>query len=324
MPRFTLPLPARQVYIHNFLVHARTTVLSTALRSAVSQIAPPHLAAEMNQHAPAAARQVLQGLGVRDDQVFAVPSVLRQDPRTLGYYRLLLGVSQKRFYGHGSGLGPFKALEDRGVIRAAIDPDIPDLCTEMNQAMGDLVTSINMTPLDVDQLPLMTLGAQADGSWRTRIGQKATEDVFDALKNVIKARGIAYTDDAHSLTLTNSAGRQVTIALAAVALAADPDVVINETVNGQEMFKVAIEIKGGTDYSNAHNRAGEAEKSHLKAAKAGASDYWTVISTTGMTMSTLKTESPKTKQWFDLEEVLAGVGDGWDRLVNHVLIVMGI
>jgi hypothetical protein len=31
----------------------------------------------------------------------------------------------------------------------------------------------------------------------------------------------------------------------------------------------AIEIKGGRDYSNIHNRIGEAEKSHQKAEKQG-------------------------------------------------------
>ncbi|MGH9129193.1 MAG: XcyI family restriction endonuclease [Acidimicrobiales bacterium] len=321
MAEFALPPPARQVYIRSFLANARTSVLSDAIRDAVRLVDPATLAAEMDQHAPPAARQILQGLGVRDDTVFAVPSVLRQDPRTLGYYRLLLGVSQKRFYGRGSGMGPFKAMEDRGGIRADLDRAIPELCKAMNQAMGELVTTVGaaLTPLDVEQLPLMTLGAQADGSWRTRIGQRATEDVFDALKSVVKAQGIAYVDGAHALSLTNAAQRHVTI-----ALAADPDVVIKETVNTQEFFKVAIEIKGGTDHSNAHNRAGEAEKSHRKAADDGASDFWTVMSTTGVSMSTLRTESPTTKQWFDLEEVLAGAGPGWDRLVNHVRIVMGI
>jgi hypothetical protein len=321
MGKFTLPPPARQVYVRNFLELARATVLSAALRAAVKEIDPQTLAAEMNQHAPAAVRKVLQGLSVRDDQVFVTPSVLRTDPRTLGYYRLLLGVSQKRFYGHGSGLGPFKAMEDKGVIRPGLDSDLPDVCEAMNESMAALVTGIGggMTQLDVEQLPLMTLGAQADGSWRTRIGQKATEDVFDALKNVIKTRGVAYTDTARRLTLTNSSGRVVTL-----ALAADPDVVIKETVNDQEVFKVAVEIKGGTDYSNAHNRAGEAEKSHRKAAKSGASDFWTVISKTGISMSTLQTESPTTKQWFDLEEVLGGAGKDWGRLVNLVLSVMGI
>ena len=321
MASFTLPPPARQVYIRNFLDEARTSVLADSLRAAVKEIAPQTLADEMNTHAPAAARQVLQGTHVRDDLVFATPSVLRRDPRTLGYYRLLLGVSQKRFYTTASGLGPFKSMEERGIIRPALDPDIPALCDALNAAMGDLVVTLKggMTATDVDQLPIMTLGAQADGSWRTRIGRKATEDVFDALKSVIKGQGVTYTDDERSLSLTNSSGRPV-----AIALASDPDVVIKEMVNTQEVFKVAIEIKGGTDHSNAHNRAGEAEKSHRKAALAGATDFWTVISTTGISMTTLQSESPTTRQWFNLEEVLACAGADWTRLVNLVLSAMGI
>lgn len=321
MASFALPPPARQVYIRNFLDDSRTRVLVGALRPAVNAIAPQTLSSEINAHAPASARKVLQGTGVRDELVFATPSVLRQDPRTLGYYRLLLGVSQKRFYTGASGLGPFKSMEERGVIRPALDPDIPALCDALNTSMGDLVLSIKggMTAIDVDQLPIMTLGAQADGSWRTRIGQKATEDVFDSLKSVIKAQGVTYTDDDRSLSLINNSGRQVTI-----ALAADPDVVIKEVVNGQEVFKVAIEIKGGTDQSNAHNRAGEAEKSHRKAVLAGATDFWTVISTSGISLTTLQSESPTTRQWFDLEEVLACAGLDWTRLVNLVLSVMGI
>ena len=48
-------------------------------------------------------------------------------------------------------------------------------------------------------------------------------------------------------------------------LATDPDIRIQEEFEpGQLRNKVAIEIKGGTDISNAHNRAGEAEKSHQK------------------------------------------------------------
>ena len=53
----------------------------------------------------------------------------------------------------------------------------------------------------------MTLGAQADGSWRTRIGNEATKGVFDALKAVIIAQGSQYVDNGESLTVVNRAGR---------------------------------------------------------------------------------------------------------------------
>ena len=137
----------------------------------------------------------------------------------------------------------------------------------------------------------MMLGAQADGSWRTKIGETATRGVYEALKSVIKGQGLHYGDIGLSLSLENKAGRGVTL-----ALAADPDVVISETVNDEEFLKVAIEIKGGTDASNVHNRAGEAEKSHQKAKDRGATDFWTIIGSTGMQLPVLKKESPTTNK----------------------------
>jgi len=167
---------------------------------------------------------------------------------------------------------------------------------------------------------LLTLGAQADGSWRNLIGQKAVKDVFEALTDVIKAQGTNYVQvSGTSLTLVNSSGREISI-----ALAADPDVVIaEESASGQKYIKVAIEIKGGADKSNAHNRAGEAEKSHQKV-RAEAQDFWTIISLTGMDMSVLHRESPSTRQWFDLREVLEHDGADWIRLREHLLMAMGI
>lgn len=320
-PKFDLPPPARQVYIHAFLDRARSTVLHAGVANAASQVDAATLRAEILQYVPSAGLTALQGSGARDEMVFATPSVLRHSPSTVGYYRLLLGVSQKRFYTRATGLTSFKAMEDRGVIPASVDGDIGSFCQDMNEAMTQLVLAIPRGSLqrDVEQLPLLTLGAQADGSWRTRIGQEATKGVYAALKAVIMSQGTSYTDNGDALQVVNRAGRTVTL-----ALAADPDVVIKEDVNGQTVFKTAIEIKGGTDYSNVHNRAGEAEKSHRKAHRANAQDFWTVISLTGVDRTTLASESPTTRQWFDVEEVLAGAGADWQRLVNFTISAMGI
>lgn len=75
--------------------------------------------------------------------------------------------------------------------------------------------------------------------------------------------------------------------------------------------KWPIEIKGGTDISNAHNRAGEAEKSHQKAKQQGFRDFWTLISKSGLSMDKLMQESPATNSWFDVAQVLARDGDDW-------------
>ncbi len=86
-----------------------------------------------------------------------------------------------------------------------------------------------------------------------------------------------------TITIENASRRKVVL-----ALASDPDISVLEDFNGQMRKKVAIEIKGGTDVSNAHNRAGEAEKSHIKAKNAGFRDFWTIISVTGVNFTRLK------------------------------------
>ncbi|HYS36381.1 MAG TPA: XcyI family restriction endonuclease [Pseudonocardiaceae bacterium] len=321
MDEFNFPPPARQIYIHAFLDKARSTVLHAAVKSAAAKVNPATLRQEMTRHVPAPGLQSIQGTGVRDELIFAAPCILRMSPATLGYYRLLLGVSQKRFYTKATRLSIFKSMEDRGIIHDDAESRIASLCSTMNEAMSGLVTAILRGDLqaDIDQLPLLTLGAQADGSWRTRIGQKATKGVFDALKNVIKGQGKHYTDNGDAITVVNSAGRNVTL-----ALSPDPDVVIKEEVNTQIVVKTAIEIKGGTDNSNVHNRAGEAEKSHRKAHQAGAQKFWTVIFLTGVDRNVLCGESPTTREWFDLEEVLAEAGADWQRLVDLTISAMGI
>jgi hypothetical protein len=44
---------------------------------------------------------------------FPVPAILERQPTLIGYYRLLLGISQKRLYRKGAEMGPFKSMESR-------------------------------------------------------------------------------------------------------------------------------------------------------------------------------------------------------------------
>lgn len=321
MTHFDFPPPGKQLYVAGYLDRIRLTGLLDAVRSAAAQVPAATLRAEMLKHAPASGLQLAQTTNVRDEHVFLTPTLLRTAPGTFTYYRLLLGISRKQFYTGATGLRPFEAMEDQQEIRARAEPLIDDLCTEMNEAMYVLLTSLPRGTLarDVVELPFLTLGSQADGSWRTQIGTAATTDVFEAMKAVVKNQGRSYVETESTITMTNSAGREVTL-----ALAPDPDVVIRETVNGQDVYKVAIEIKGGGDYSNVHNRAGEAEKSHQKARAAGAQDCWTIISLQNADVGRLRQESPTTREWLDVEQVRSQNGQLWDRLVALTISAMGI
>ncbi len=300
----------------------RKSILHGALREALAQVDPNVVAAEMATYAPQAERQMLAGAGIRDEEVFMVPSVLRHEPKLLGYYRLVLGVPQKQLYRANTGVGPFAKMETQGVIPAGVVDRLGDLCSAMNDSLAALVAQLSpsITEDDLKQLPLLVLGVQIDGILRNKIGATATAGVFDAIESVIEDAGVTSTrsTDGRKLSFTNAAGRVVT-----VKLASDPDAVIEEQIGDETHFKVAIEIKGGTDGSNAHNRAGEAEKSHQKVRnKAG--DFWTVISLKGLDFDTIKSESPTTRHWFDVSEVLAGSGPTWDQFKDRITVACGI
>jgi hypothetical protein len=169
----------------------------------------------------------------------------------------------------------------------------------------------------VDELPLLTLGSQFQGANNVAIGQQAIIDVFLAISEIVEDH--IESRDNQGLVVLNAAGRRVQI-----ILAADPDVRIQEEFGETLHNKVAIEVKGGTDSSNAHNRAGEAEKSHQKARGEGFRDFWTIIAVKGVEKAKLATESPTTDSWFDAAQVLGRQGPDWDDFRSRIAGAVGI
>ncbi len=312
------PYPAKQIQFHQLLVAARTTILHGALADALGEVDPQVVGRELDANAPTSARRMLARAGVRDEHVFATPAVLRARPTTLGYYRLLLGVSKKQFYRAEIGLSRFSVMEEQDRLRQEEDARLPDLCSRLNAMMAELVMQLapDMSPADVDQLPLLTLGAQFDGGYRNGLGQAAVENVSLAIRELVVDH--IQSETANSLTLVNNSGRTV-----GIVFGADPDVAITEEFNGDRRLNVAVEIKGGTDRSNAHNRAGEAEKSHQKV-RNEARDFWTLIAMRGVDQRQLARESPTTRKWYDVAQVLARTGPDWDRFRNDVDGAIGI
>lgn len=318
---FNIPNTERQTYVESFLRQARANCLHEVVATAARAVPPADLRRELVACVPSEGLSFLQGTGIRDEDVYAVPCILVHCPRAIAFYRLLLGISQKQFYAAKTGLSSFKVLEERSVVPSRLIPLLGDFCRSVNQAISQLLLGFPRESLraDVAQLPIMTLGAQADGSWRTQIGSNATQAVFSSLKSIVRKAGAHFTETKTSISVRNSSGRQVTL-----MLSADPDVVIREEFAEGIVYKTAIEIKGGKDRSNVHNRAGEAEKSHQKARQDGAGDCWTIISLESGTLSKLKKESPSTREWFDLDEIRKQSGPGWNRIVLLTKAAMGI
>jgi hypothetical protein len=301
------------------LVAARKTSLMDALAETLASIDPTKLKRELSRFIPTDVQQILAAAGIRDEHVFPTPAILQTKPTFLGYYRLLLGIPQKSFYRSDTGISRFKSMEARGVLNKNQRKALPVLCRTLSSGLAELVRQMSpaITQRDVAELPLLTLGAQLQGSNNNTIGRRAVVDAFLSIREIVKDH-IAEEQEKR-ITVKNSAGRTVVI-----ALAADPDVRIQEEFSGKLQNKVAIEIKGGTDKSNAHNRAGEAEKSHQKARGEGFRDFWTIIAKKGLDVAKLRRESPTTNSWFDAAQVLGREGDDWEEFRNRIAGQVGI
>ena len=313
------PSASRQIAFHQLLVAARKSWLMGALTEALSAADPRIVKKPLSTYMPSDVQKILAATGVRDEHVFPVPVVLETKPTLIGYYRLLLGIPQKSFYKTDTGMAQFKSMETRGLLKQDKRPDLEGFCAAMAQSLADLVRQISpqFSPRDVTELPLLTLGSQFQGGNNNTIGKRATLDVFLAVAELVKAHIV--TQEERTIVIRNASDRKVLI-----ALAADPDIRIQEEFKGALRNKVAIEIKGGTDVSNAHNRAGEAEKSHQKAKKEDFRDYWTIISKVGVNMQKLKSESPTTNDWFDVAQVLGREGPDWELFKSRFADAAGI
>lgn len=311
------PGPSRQIAFHQLLVAARKKILIDALSDALSSVDPRKIKAQIAEYVPADVQKILAASGVRDEYVFPVPAVIEVRPTLIGYYRLLI-APQKSFYKGSTGMGCFKSMEETGACSEKQLARLHDYCHAMSGPLAELVRQIpSFTDRDLRELPLLTFRMQLQGSNNTQIGKRAMQDVFVAITEILT--GFIVKKEPSRLTVRNSAGRTVYL-----NLSHDPDVSIQEQVAHTVHNKVAIEVKGGTDISNAHNRAGEAEKSHLKARQQGFQDFWTIISKAGLDLAKLARESQTTTEWFDVTELLARQGKDWQTFRQRLAGAVGI
>ena len=77
MPCFEFPTPERQLFVRDFLASVRETGLRDALRRATKKVPAMTLRNEICRFAPEAGLHAVQGTGIRDEDVFATPSLLR-------------------------------------------------------------------------------------------------------------------------------------------------------------------------------------------------------------------------------------------------------
>lgn len=316
-----LPDPELQANFATALSEIRTSYLQDALRSAIGALSVPTIDGELAKFVPAHSLTTLAAHGLRGEMMFPVPSVLRENPRLLGYYRLLYGYSRKEFYTSATGFGRFFAMEDRGVVGTASDQSISEACETMCKSGALLLAAISNTAVSatlLDDLTLLTLGPQLRGGANVRKGSAGIRTVFNAITELVRDAVVSSTNN--QITIRNAADRTVLI-----EFAPDPDIIIREEMRaGHFRELIAIEVKAGSDFSNIHNRIGEAEKSHQKAKAAGYVECWTVVNVDRIDIAMAHRESPSTNRFYRISDVIAAEGEDYWDFRDRVISLTGI
>ncbi len=296
----SLPSPDLQIRFADILMRAEGTFLQQALLASVAKLKLVDLDRELHAIVPEAALERLAGCGLRGELVFPVPLVLKANPRMLGYYRLVYGFSRKEFYLAKYGTGIFKSAEESGVFSARALDQITALCSSYGKCGTQLVEGMPLlqtSPGLFEKLSLLTLGAQLRGSANVARGNAAIGIVFEIIERL--TRDSIVERSATRMEIRNAARRRMI-----VAFASDPDIAISEEISPTVLTrKIAIEVKGGTDFSNIHNRVGEAEKSHQKAKLAGFEQFWTIVNVAGFDRTKGQQASPTTNRFYNLAEI---------------------
>jgi len=319
MRAISLPNPDLQVDFSACLATARKAYLIDALFVVIGKLDICKLDAELAQFVPHAHMSALASIGLRAELVFPVPMIFSENPRLLSYYRMLLGHSQKAFYDTRTGMTPFKCMEDAGTLPKTAQMDA--LCKELIRGLCALVDGISLKRISrdlLDDLTLLTLGPQLRGGANVKKGFASIQAVLELIHTIVRPSVISASNK--QLSLKNAAGRSVII-----QFSSDPDIVIREVI-GKDSFRnvIAVEVKGGTDFSNIHNRIGEAEKSHQKARQTGYTECWTIVNVHKLDEAKAKQESPSTDRFFRLSEIIQTNSKEYADFKSRVVAVTGI
>jgi hypothetical protein len=318
---FDIKSPDLQIEFSLALAEIRRLFLQEALQDTVRSLQIVSLDQELGRLVSAKALSAMAAHSLRGELIFPTPLVLETNPRLLGYYRLLYGFSQKAFYTSATGVGPFKGMEERGKVPAACAARVEALCEALIPCGETLLDGIGPTRLSLellDDLTLLTVGPQLRGGANVKKGAKGIVQVFEAIHAIVASSAIAV--DETRISVKNAAGRMVYI-----EFAPDPDIIIREEMAPASFSeKIAIEVKAGEDFSNIHNRIGEAEKSHQKARQRGYVECWTVVNVDRIDMTMARQESPSTNRFYRLSDILSGAGAEFTDFQHRIFSLTGI
>jgi hypothetical protein len=318
---FNIPVPQLQIDFSFAIIQIRSLYLQQALSETVKDMEIAKIDRELADLVPEKFLAVLASHGLRGELMFPVPCVLSMNPRLLGYYRLLLGFSQKAFYTAEFAVGRFKSMEEKGVLTNNNQDALRDLCKALISCACALMHGIGPKRISLellDDLALLTVGPQLRGGANVKKGIAGIVSVFDTISAIVEHAAVQVFPN--RIEIKNAAQRKVLI-----EFAADPDIIIREEMKqGSYRNIIAIEVKAGTDFSNIHNRIGEAEKSHQKARANEYVECWTVVNVDRIDLDMARRESPSTNRFYRLSHLEGKRGDEYEDFWSRIVSLTGI
>lgn len=132
MKQHLLPVlkPDLQIAFYYKLKSINDQYLYQALSITIENLSIPEIDRQLNEFVDQESLKKVALHGLRGELFFAIPCILQSNHRLLGYYRLLLGISQKEFYNKGP-FGAFRRMEEQGIISQKIRSQMEPLCISL-------------------------------------------------------------------------------------------------------------------------------------------------------------------------------------------------
>lgn len=248
--------------------------------------------------------------GIKPIRVFAHPEVLKQNPKRVGYYRMLAMVSQKSMTRVGLGTGKYE--EGRSSLGN-------DAALEISRHLNKIISILigDDEELDSREFDLwrgMAGGSQAQGSWQNTKGDRAEVVVKELVEREVQEEDLVLgeTSSGKGKTLKLRDGRLL-------ILGSEPDIGLSR----DKLIQIAVEIKGGIDPAGVLERFGAALKS-LRRAKQENEKSITILIMQGVSLTPKVKEEISTSKaiidhFFTIENIIANE-DARSRLFR----IMGI
>lgn len=234
--------------------------------------------------------------GIKPIRVFAHPKVLKQNPRRVGYYRMLAMVSQKSMARVRLSISLYEQGRNPLDGKAALK-----ISKHLNKIVSVLIEhDEKIDQREFDLWRGMAAGSQAQGSWQNTKGDKAEVVVKDLVERNVRDKALVIEEISpeKGKTLKLKDGRLL-------IFGSEPDIGIYK----DNLIQIAIEIKGGIDPAGVLERFGAALKS-LRRAKQENRNSVTILIMQGVSLtSKAKEEIKKSKaiiaRFFTIEKVIA-------------------